>query len=326
MATGRIARAAIGIVVSLVAIVLVAGSVDLETTGEALAAADIEWLPIIAGLIGLDVLVRAIRWQRLLEPIRHVAFGPVLGALLVGYLANNVLPARLGELLRSHYLGDRERLSRTTTLGTVVVERVIDTAVVVAIAALAIVVLNVRGVVRNAVAVGIAIVILLAAPLAVSIAGHRLPGAERLARRAERWPRLALAIGRLRGGLAVAGRPRTLVEALGLSVLAWGATLLAFIVAGSAVGLELRVSDAALLSSGVALASAIPSGPGYLGTYELAAVKVAEAIGLAAAPALATAVIVHVAILLVTSIGGLVALQRFGWQLRVGAADQVSAD
>ena len=63
-----------------------------------------------------------------------VRYPPMLEYLLVGYLANNVLPARLGELVRSHYLGDREGISRTTTLGTVVVERVVDFVVVVAIA------------------------------------------------------------------------------------------------------------------------------------------------------------------------------------------------
>jgi uncharacterized protein (TIRG00374 family) len=326
MAAGRYARAAIGIVVSVVAVALVADAVDLSTTGTALASADLRWLPVVAGYIALDILVRALRWQRLLAPIRVLPFPSVLGALLVGYLANNVLPARLGELLRSHYLGDRERLSRTTTLGTVVVERVVDTAVVVAIAALAILVLNVRGVVRSAVAVGIAIVILLTVSVAVGVAGHRLPGAEALARLAERWPRAAILTNRLRGGLAVAGRPRTLLEALVLSLVAWGATLLAFIVAGSAVGLELRVGEAALLSSGVALASAIPSGPGYLGTYELAAVKVAEAIGLPTAPALATAVIVHATILVVTTVGGLAAFQRFGWRLRVEGSSPSAAD
>ena len=50
----------------------------------------------------------------------------MLGYLLVGYLANNILPARLGELVRSHYLGDREGISRASALGTVVVERVVD--------------------------------------------------------------------------------------------------------------------------------------------------------------------------------------------------------
>jgi hypothetical protein len=238
----------------------------------------------------------------------------MLAYLLVGYLANNVLPARLGELVRSHYLGDREGMSRTTTLGTVVVERVVDTAVVVAIAAVGILVLNVRGVVTDAVLIGSAIVAILVVGLAIGVAAHRLPGAEAVARWAAQWPRVGEIVAKLRSGLAVAGRPRTLSEALVLSAIAWAATLLAFAAAGQAVGLELRIGEAALMSSGVALASAIPAGPGYLGTYELAAVKIAEALGLPTDEAFATALLVHATILVVTSLGGAVALSRLGWR------------
>jgi uncharacterized protein (TIRG00374 family) len=309
----RVLQAVVGIAISVVAIVLVLGSVDVGRTVEVLGRTAPAWLLLVVGFIVVDVLVRALRWQRLLAPIRHVAYRPVLAYLLVGYLANNVLPARLGELVRSHYLGDREGMSRTTTLGTVVVERVVDTAVVVAIAAFAILVLNVRGVVTSAVLIGGAIVAILIVGLAIGVAAHRLPGAEAAAQWASRWPRLGELVTKLRSGLAVAGRPRTLFEALALSVAAWAATLLAFAAAGQAVGLELRIGEAALLSSGVALASAIPSGPGYLGTYELAAVKIAEALGLPTDEAFAIALLVHASILAVTSIGGAVALARLGW-------------
>jgi uncharacterized protein (TIRG00374 family) len=312
-------RALLGIAVSLIAVLVVLQSVDLGRTLEVLGAATPAWIAVVVGFICLDILLRAVRWQRLLAPIRDVRFRPVLSYLLVGYLANNVLPARLGELVRSHYLGDREGLSRTTALGTVVVERIVDTAVVVAIAAFAILVLNVRGVVTSAVAIGAAIVALLVVLLAIGVAAHRLPGASVAAAWIEQWPRVGRAARRLRGGLAVAGRPRTLIEALVLSAAAWGATLLAFAAAGQAVGIELRIGEAALLSSGVALASAIPSGPAYLGTYELAAVKVAEALGLPAEPAFAIALLVHATILVVTSAGGLAALSRLGWRRTAGA-------
>lgn len=312
--TRRVLQAIVGIAVSVVAIVVVLGSVDVGRTLDVLSRASLGWVLAVAAFIVGDVLIRAIRWQRLLEPIRHVAWRPVLAYLLVGYLANNVLPARLGELVRSHYLGDREGMSRTTTLGTVVVERVVDTGVVVAIAAFAILVLNVRGVVTDAVIIGAAIVAMLVVGLAIGVAAHRLPGAEWLAQRAARWPRVGELVGKLRSGLAVAGRPRTLLEALALSVVAWAATLLAFAAAGQAVGLELRIGEAALLSSGVALASAIPSGPGYLGTYELAAVKIAEALGLPTDEAFAVALIVHATILIVTSVGGGIAFARLGWR------------
>lgn len=313
--SGRaIARAVLGSAVSIVALVLVLRSVDVARTADVLRTAAPTWIALVAAFIVADVLVRAVRWRRLLAPIRSVAYRPMLGYLLVGYLANNVLPARLGELVRSHYLGDREGMSRTTTLGTVVVERVVDTAVVVAIAAVAILVLNVRGVVTDAVTVGVAIAALLVVGLAVGVAAHRLPGSDTIAHRAARWPRVGELAAKLRDGLAVAGRPRTLVEALALSVVAWGATLLAFAAAGQAVGLELRLGEAALLSSGVALASAIPAGPGYLGTYELAAVKIAEALGIPVDPAFAMALVVHASILILTSAGGAIALARLGWR------------
>jgi uncharacterized protein (TIRG00374 family) len=284
----------------------------VSATAAVLAAAQPAWLAVAAGFLIVDVLVRAVRWQRLLDPVAHVALPPMLGYLLIGYLANNVLPARLGELVRCHYLGDRERISRATALGTVVVERVVDIVVVVAIAAVAILVLSVRGIVAGAVLVGAAIAALLAVALAVGIAAHRVPGAERLAAAVERWPQVRAVAGRLRDGLAVAGRPRTLAEALGLSVVAWGATLLAFAAVGQAVGVELTIGQASLLASGVALAAAIPSGPASLGTYELAAWRIGLAVGVPGEAALAIGLLAHVLVLAITTAGGAVALARLG--------------
>ena len=313
MSRRSLVRAVVGIAVSVVAFVLVLNSVELDETLAVLRQAVPGWLAVMAAFLIADILVRAFRWQRLIAPIHHVPLLATLGYLLIGYLANNVLPARIGELVRCHYLGDREGISRTTTLGTVVVERVVDIAVVVAIAAFAIIVLSVRGAVASAVVVGVAIVTLLVVVLAVGVAAHRLPGAERVAAAVSRWPQIGELGGRLRSGLAVAGRPRTLFEALALSVLAWGATLLAFAAAGQAIGIQLRIGDAALLASGVALAAAIPSGPASLGTFELAALRIGEALGIAGGSALAIGLLVHAAILLTTSVGGGIALARLGW-------------
>jgi glycosyltransferase 2 family protein len=307
-------RGGIGAAISVVAIWLVLRSVDVGQTIEILRAADLGWIGLVGGFVVIDLLMRALRWQRLVAPIGHVGFLPMLGYLLIGYLANNVLPARLGELVRSHYLGDREGLSRTTTLGTVVVERVVDFVVVVAIASAAILVLSVRGIVANAVLAGVALAALLAAGIAVGVAAHRLPGADRIAAMASRWPRVTELAGKLRGGLAVAGKPRTLTEALALSLFAWGATVLAFAAAGQAVGIELTIGQASLLAAGVALVTAIPAGPANLGTFELAAVEIAKAVGVPQHEAFAIALLVHAAILAITSVGGLVALARLGWR------------
>jgi uncharacterized membrane protein YbhN (UPF0104 family) len=99
-----------------------------------------------------------------------------------------------------------------------------------------------------------------------------------------------------------------MLPAVGRSVAAWGATIVAFAVAGQAIGVEMTWGQAALLASGTALATAIPAGPGNLGTFELAAIEVAKVVGVAADPAFALALLVHVAILAVTTAGGIAAL------------------
>jgi len=314
-------RGGIGIAISILALSLVVRQVDVAAVARVLGNAAPGWVIAVAACIAIDVVCRAIRWQGLLAPIQRVPFVPVLGYLLVGYLANNVLPARLGELVRSHYLGDREGMSRATTLGTIVVERVVDTAVLVAIASAAILLLHVRGIVASAVLLGVGLTGLLVVALAVALVAHRLPYADRAVAAVERWPSVIRLAGRLRGGLAVAGRPRTVAVAVCWSLAAWSATVVAFAAAGQAVGVELTWGQAALLAAGVSLATAIPAGPGYLGTFELAAVQIAAVFGIGADPAVALAVLVHVVILVLTSLGGAVALLRLGWRRKViGAA------
>ncbi len=309
----RILRPLVGLLVSAVALWIVAGQVDLASTGAILSSAAPAPIAAMIGAFVIDVLLRARRWQLLLAPIRVVPYPTVLASVFVGYLANNVLPARLGEVVRSSHLGGRTGVGRTTALGTVVVERAVDTAMVVGIAGVAILSLGVTGPVVTAVGVGLAVVAVLVAAIGVAIAAHRLPGAATVARLAARWAIIGTLTARLRHGLAVGGRPRTLAAAVVLSSGAWAMSSLAFAFAAVALGITLGPAEAALLATGVALATAVPAGPGYVGTFELAGVAVGAAIGIGPAEALALTVLAHVGILAFTSIGGAIALIRTGW-------------
>lgn len=324
MSRGAVLRAVVGGLISIAALWFVLRGVDLARTGDLLRQADLRWVAFAGVLLILDVVVRAFRWQRLLRPIAIVGYLPMLGYLLIGYVANNVLPARLGELIRVHYLGDREGISRASALGTVVVERVVDLVAVVAIASVALLVLSVRGVVANAILVGAAVAGLLLIVLALGIVAHRLPGMDRIAALVERYPRVRDLASSLQGGLAVAGRPRTLAEALAASAASWSMAVLAFAAVGQAIGVELSIGQAALIASGVALASAVPAGPSNLGTFEFAAVEIGKAIGVPGDSAFALALLVHATILVVTSVGGGIAFARLGWRDRSRAADGTS--
>ena len=323
MRSGTLLRGLVGAAISIVALWLVLRGVDLARTRDVLARADLRWIALAAVFLSTDLILRALRWQRLLRPIARVRYSSMLGYLLVGYLANNILPARLGELVRSHYLGDREGISRASALGTVVVERVVDLVAVVAIASAALLVLSVRGVVAGAVLVGAGVAGLLLVVLALGIVAHRLPGADRVRAAVERWPRVRELAGKLQGGLAVAGRPATLLEALAASAAAWTVAILAWAAVGQSIGVELSIGQAALIASGVALASAVPAGPSNLGTFEFAAVEIGKAIGVPADSAFALALIIHATILVVTSVGGGVAVARLGWTGRSSTSTEI---
>ena len=305
---GGLGRAALGITISVVALALVVRTVDVAAAWQTLQTAEPAWVLLLIGFVVIDIALRAARWQMLLAPLARVPYLATLQSLLVGYLANNVLPARLGEVVRSHDLGRRTGVSRSAILGTIVVERVVDTIVVVAIAAVAILVLSVRGIVASAVLVGLAVTALLVLGVALGIYAHRLPGAERVAAILDRWPRVRHVLTRLRIGLAVAQSPRAMGGAIVLSLASWSCAVLAFAAAAQAVGVEPTIGQAALLAAGVNLATAIPAGPGYVGTWELATVTIAASVGIAAAPALAFGVLVHVVTLAITSVGGAVVL------------------
>ena len=305
---GGLGRAALGLVISAVALVLVFRTVDVGAAWQTLKTAQPQWIVLLFGFVILDVLLRAVRWRVLLAPIAPIPTSTTLASLNVGYLANNVLPARLGEVVRAHDLGRRTGVSRSAILGTIVIERVVDTLVVVAIASIAILVLSVRGIVASAVLVGLAVTALLVVAVAAGIAAHRLPGAARVAAFLDRWPQVRASLTRLREGLAVASDARTVGIAVGLSLASWSCTVLAFAAAAQAVGVEPTIGQAALLAAGTNLATAIPAGPGYVGTFELAVVTIAGSVGIDKEAALAFGLLVHLATLIVTSAGGAIVL------------------
>jgi uncharacterized protein (TIRG00374 family) len=312
-----IVRGAVGIAISVVALVLATRGVDLARTAAVIAGAAPLWIAVLFGFVMADVIARAFRWRTLVAPIRSVRFGHMLGYLLIGYLANNVLPARLGEFVRSWYLGEREGIGTARALGTVVVERVIDVVVVVLIGSAAVLVLSARGAIASVALIGVPFALALVGSLAILVFADRVPLLSRVVAWFERWPRVHDVVQRLRDGLAVAGRPATVARAVGLSIVAWSFSVLAFAAAGQSIGIELSIGQAALISASVALAIAVPSGPAYLGTFELAAVAAASTFGVPADEAFAMALIAHAAVVIVTSVGGFVSLLRFGWPRRV---------
>ena len=116
----------IGIGISIALLVLFFVTVDLGRLLDALAGANYLYVAPAVGLYLVSLLFRTIRWQWLLRHLRAAGLVRLYPVVVIGYMANNLLPMRLGELVRSYYVGEREGISKTSALVTIVIERLLD--------------------------------------------------------------------------------------------------------------------------------------------------------------------------------------------------------
>jgi glycosyltransferase 2 family protein len=199
-------------------------------------------------LYAVATVLRAERWHRILVRSR-LDHGRAASyrLTLVGYMGNNTLPARAGDLMRVVLLGGPRR----AVLGSVVAERLLDVAALVAVFAFVVVERGLDFGPLPWVAGGVAAVAVAAALFA------RLRGLERV----RAWIR------------PVAGSTRELLGAHGLlllamSLLLWLVEACVYLVVGSAVGIHLGISGALYVMALTNLSAVIPAAPGYVGTYD----------------------------------------------------------
>jgi len=116
----------IGLVLSLIFLIIFLRKIDLASVWNIFQS--VEYLYIIPLIfIHLSTIwIRAIRWQYLLAPIKDVKLGPLFNATAIGFMANNILPARVGEFIRAYVLGSKEKISKTASFATIVIERLFD--------------------------------------------------------------------------------------------------------------------------------------------------------------------------------------------------------
>jgi len=100
--------------------------VDFNTIGDVLGEAN--YLYVLPSLVFYFIAVwfRAARWKFLLRPLIGKPTKSIYSVVVIGYMANNLIPVRIGEIVRSYYLSLRESCSATAAFGTVAVERATD--------------------------------------------------------------------------------------------------------------------------------------------------------------------------------------------------------
>lgn len=329
---GSLAIRLVGLLVSLAALWLVIHSVDLGTCATVLSHASP--IPLLACLavIAIQVTLRSIRWRLLLPAPRgggSIRVRRIVPVLLVGYLGNAVLPARLGEAIRAYLVARREDLDAAEAFGSVVLERVVDTATLAVVAFAAAVIVKAPGWIVQATAVVALTGSALTGALVVIGPGPLVRLTRRLVAPLPGAARAEPVLGRLDDfarGIERPCRSGAVVVAAIVSAACWMLDATTFWLVARSIGAPVDPAAALLIAAVTVLGTALPSAPGYVGTFELAAATTAQALGVSAAPALALAVLAHAMTVLPSAGGGAVSLLAMNARLGRLATDAAGAE
>lgn len=315
---GRV-RLLIGVAISAVFLYFALRGLKLDSFVAALVDAQYIWLVPGVAIYFVGVWFRAWRWHYMLRHIQDVPTRTLFPMVCIGYLGNNIYPARAGEVLRSYVLKRERAVSMSTSLATVVIERLFDglTMLVFVFLALPFVSANSRvyddygGFVMAFTALFLAA---LGAFLFLASRPHLAqrmyePLAHLLLPERYRLPVLAAA-DRFMSGFASLGRGREVAMIFGTSILIWLCETMKYWFVMHAFPFEVSFLTLMLMNGIVNLFTTIPAAPGYVGTFDLPGIRILQASGVPQDVATAYTLVLHVALWLPITVLGAFYLWR----------------
>lgn len=253
--------------------------------------------------------LRSVRWHHLLTPIRSVSSGSLYPTVIIGYMANNLLPFRSGELVRAYILGERWKISKVSTLGTITVERLLDVVV------LMLFLVAVAGYSGLNHPIGLAAIGLGLFSLLLLSTFFLLTLSQELAGRCTGWLENVLPSqmrGKMGGwahsfllGIRSLRNPQTVIILLATSVAAWALEATAYFLVGIGFGIGEAFPIYLLVTAAANLAIALPSTSGGIGPFEFFAREALVFVGVSSAVASDYAIALHGLLLVPVIIVGL---------------------
>jgi uncharacterized protein (TIRG00374 family) len=307
----------LGVAVSAVLLWVAVRGVNLDEVLQQLRQVQLVWLiPVLASIV-VRFWLTALRWQLLLRPTKRIGIHRLFAITLIGFMANNVLPARLGEFVRAYALGRSEALPASLPFATIVIERIFDgfTLLVFLVGGLSF--LRPTRTLLWAAGLTCGLYLVVLASLLAIRTGH---GLGLLTAALDRLPERVGAPARrllesFRAGLDVFGDPSAVVGTALLSIVIWVVNALGVEAMFRAFSLDLPVYACFLLLGVIAVAVALPSAPGYIGPFQAATVQGLALLGVARETALSLSIVYHLCNYIPITIAGLAYLSALNLTL-----------
>ncbi len=272
----RAALIAVEAAITVGALFVLFRGVDVPETARSFRHANY-WLlaPAIALLI-LDLQFRAVRWRLLLSPHPGLRHSNLFGATNVGYLVNDVLPFRAGEVARVFLIDELENIGKVRSAASIAVERGIDVIAMVALVIVLFPFIDEPGWTHGpALLIGGGAL----AAFALLIALSHVNESDRAFWKAwlRRVPRVGAQLEQASNTMLIALHPLrrivTLASVVALTAIIWACGTLSFLMVMQAFHLEVGFPAAAIVIGATTLGMVVPSSPGYVGVFHAIAVK-----------------------------------------------------
>ncbi len=289
---------------------------DWSDFGAALAEANYWW--IVPGVLVyfVAVLIRTWRWHYMLAPIKRIPTLRLFPVVVIGYMGNNVYPARAGEVLRSYVLRRRETVPMSSSLATVLLERLFDGLVMLLFVAITLPFAPLPDIYRNIV-LGFSGVFLLALLVFFVLATRPAMISRLYGWFVERWlpaaiqPKVRDLFDRAIIGLQSLRSPRDTALIFGSSALIWLTETGKYWFVMHAFDFQVHFSVLMLMTAVVNLFTTIPSAPGHVGTFHAPGIAILEQFGVPQAIATSYTVVLHIALWLpITALGAFYMLRE----------------
>lgn len=272
----------------------------------------------------VGVWVRAWRWHYLLKPIKVIPTRTMFPITTIGYMGNNIYPARAGEVLRAVILKRREGVPVSASLATIIVERIFDGVVMLAFIFINLPELarltSASGFVGNIQQVAIYGTVAFMAALLVFLLAAMFPV---VTARVGQWfidrllpsrfrPGITGFMHKFLDGLASLRSPANILMVFVTSVIIWLFETLKYWFVMHAFGFTVSFFALMLMNGIVNLATTIPSAPGYIGTFDAPGIAVLAAYGVDQATAAGYTLTLHAALWVPITLLGAYFLTREG--------------
>ncbi|MDR3581459.1 MAG: lysylphosphatidylglycerol synthase transmembrane domain-containing protein [Oryzomonas sp.] len=294
----------LGIGISVFFMAMLFRKIDFHQLAAALRMVDYRYIALAVVFTFISYFLRAVRWRYLLISEKSISLAVLYPATIIGYMANNLLPARLGEFVRAYVLARREGLETPAVFASLVIDRLFDGFTVLVILLVTLFTLQLPGDMADAeTALRAGGVVMFLLYCGVLIFLYLLKRQTMRTLNLVEWllkpfpqrvaGRLIPLLGSFITGIRLSRRSGHLLAILGSSFLIWTFAVLPVDMTLRGFGIHLPITASMFILVLLVFAVMVPASPGFIGTYHYACYKGLSAFGIADATSVSIALIIH---------------------------------